>query len=54
MKRSISSSIDLVFVAKAIERVGDHAKNLAEVVIYVVKGQDVRHNTPEAVETMVR
>ncbi|MDR7334238.1 phosphate signaling complex protein PhoU [Roseateles asaccharophilus] len=52
--RTISSSIDIVFVAKAIERVGDHAKNLAEVVIYVVKGMDVRHNTPEAVETMVR
>lgn len=52
--RTISSSIDLVFVAKAIERVGDHAKNLAEAIIYVVKGQDVRHNTPEAVETMVR
>ncbi len=52
--RTITASIDLVFVAKAIERVGDHAKNLAEVVIYVVKGQDVRHNTPEAVETMVR
>ena len=52
--RTISSSIDLVFVAKAIERVGDHAKNLAEVVIYIVKGQDVRHVTPEAVETMVR
>ena len=52
--RTISSSIDLVFVAKAIERVGDHAKNLAEVVIYVVKGQDVRHNSPEAVATMVR
>jgi len=52
--RTISSSIDIVFVTKAIERVGDHAKNLAEVVIYVVKGQDVRHNTPEAVETMVR
>ena len=52
--RTISSSIDLVFVAKAIERVGDHAKNLAEVIIYVVKGQDVRHNSPEAVATMVR
>jgi phosphate transport system protein len=52
--RTISSAIDLVFVAKAIERVGDHAKNLAEVVIYVVKGQDVRHTSPEAVETMVR
>ena len=41
--RTISASIDLVFVAKAIERVGDHAKNLAEVIIYVVKGTDVRH-----------
>ena len=52
--RTISTAIDLVFVAKAIERVGDHAKNLAEVIIYVVKGTDVRHNSPEAVETMVR
>lgn len=52
--RTISSSIDLVFVAKAIERVGDHAKNLAEVIIYVVKGTDVRHNPVATVETMVR
>jgi phosphate transport system protein len=52
--RTISASIDLVFVAKAIERVGDHAKNLAEVVIYIVKGTDVRHNPLAAVETMVR
>ena len=52
--RTISSSIDLVFVAKAIERVGDHAKNLAEVIIYVVKGMDVRHNPVDAVESMVR
>jgi phosphate transport system protein len=52
--RTISSSIDLVFVAKAIERVGDHAKNLAEVIIYVVKGTDVRHNPVSTVETMVR
>jgi phosphate transport system protein len=40
--RTISASIDLVFVAKAIERVGDHAKNVAEAIIYVVKGTDVR------------
>jgi phosphate transport system protein len=52
--RTISSSIDLVFVAKAIERVGDHAKNLAEVIIYVVKGTDVRHNSVETVESMVK
>ena len=43
--RTISSSIDLIFVAKAIERVGDYAKNLAEQIIYIVKGTDVRHNT---------
>ena len=52
--RTISSSIDLVFVAKAIERVGDHAKNLAEAVIYVVKGADVRHHSVQAVEDVVR
>jgi phosphate transport system protein len=52
--RTISSSIDLVFVAKAIERVGDHAKNLAEAIIYVVKGTDVRHTSVEAVEIAVR
>jgi phosphate transport system protein len=52
--RTISASIDLVFVAKAIERVGDHAKNLAEAVIYVVKGTDVRHSTIDSVESIVR
>ena len=52
--RTISSCLDLVFVAKAVERVGDHAKNLAEVIIYVVKGADVRHNSLSTVETLVR
>lgn len=51
--RTISASIDMVFVAKAIERVGDHAKNLAEAVIYVVKGTDVRHNPVDSVESMM-
>jgi phosphate transport system protein len=51
--RTISSAIDLVFVAKAIERVGDHAKNLAEAVIYVVKGTDVRHHSMADVESAV-
>ena len=41
--RTISPSLDLLFVAKAIERIGDHAKNIAEFIIYVVKGADVRH-----------
>jgi phosphate transport system protein len=52
--RTISSAIDLVFVAKAIERVGDHGKNLAEAVIYIVKGTDVRHTSMAAVEDAVR
>jgi phosphate transport system protein len=52
--RTISSSIDLVFVAKAVERVGDHAKNLAEAVIYIVKGTDVRHAPMAAVENAVK
>jgi phosphate transport system protein len=52
--RTISASIDLVFVAKAIERIGDHAKNMAEAVIYVVKGTDVRHTSVANVENVVR
>jgi phosphate transport system protein len=52
--RTISSSIDLVFVAKAIERVGDHAKNLAEQIIYIVKGTDVRHNPVDTVASLAR
>ncbi len=52
--RTISASIDLIFVAKAIERVGDHAKNLAEVIIYVVKGTDVRHTRLDAVADAVK
>jgi phosphate transport system protein len=45
--RAISTSINIVWVAKAFERIGDHAKNIAEQVIYIVKGRDVRH-TPLA------
>ena len=52
--RTISTAIDLIFVAKAIERVGDHAKNLSEATIYVVKGTDVRHVSVAAVADVVR
>ena len=41
--RTISRSIDLIFIARALERMGDHAKNMAERVIYMVRGDDVRH-----------
>ena len=52
--RTISSSLDLLFVAKAIERIGDHAKNIAESIIYVVKGADVRHVSIEHIESAVK
>ena len=48
--RTISSALDTLWVAKAIERIGDHAKNIAEYVIYVVEGRDIRHSKPVAIE----
>ena len=41
--RTISALMDTLWVAKAIERIGDHAKNIAEYVIYIVEGKDIRH-----------
>ena len=52
--RTISASLDLLFVAKAIERIGDHAKNIAEFIIYIVKGEDVRHTSMAQIESAVQ
>jgi len=52
--RTISASLNLLFVAKAIERVGDHAKNIAECIIYVVKGADVRHSPMAHIESAAK
>ncbi len=52
--RTISPSLDLLFLAKAIERIGDHAKNIAEFTIYIVKGEDVRHTPLDQIESVVR
>ena len=51
--RKISPSLDLLFLAKAIERIGDHSKNVAEQIIYLVKGIDVRHTTMDEIESSV-
>jgi phosphate transport system protein len=52
--RMISPSLDLLFLAKAIERIGDHSKNIAEFIIYVVKGEDVRHSSIYQVEQVIK
>jgi phosphate transport system protein len=49
--RTISISLNLLFIAKAIERIGDHAKNIAELIIYIAKGTDVRHTSMTHIES---
>ncbi len=52
--RTISAGLDFLFIAKAVERIGDHAKNIAEFIIYIVKGTDVRHISREDLQRKVQ
>jgi phosphate transport system protein len=52
--RTISRSIDIIFVAKSLERIGDHAKNISEYVIYMTTGKDVRHVSLEEIEAAAK
>lgn len=45
--RTITTSMDIIWIARAIERIGDHAKNIGEHVIYIVEGRDIRHPPKE-------
>ncbi|HSC22686.1 MAG TPA: phosphate signaling complex protein PhoU [Casimicrobiaceae bacterium] len=51
--RTITPALEIVFIAKSIERIGDHAKNIAEAVVQVVKGKDVRHASAEEIRAEV-
>ena len=52
--RSISACLDILFVAKSLERIGDHAKNLGEHIVYAAMGKDVRHASAEEIEGLLR
>ena len=49
--RNVGHTINVTFIVKSLERIGDHAKNIAEYVVFLVKGKDVRHVSPGSIDT---
>ena len=47
--RKISTALEVIYIAKALERIGDHSENITEHVVYCVKGADVRHSSPKEI-----
>src|SRR5207237_1387025 len=52
--RTIRRALDVMWVVRALERIGDHAKNISEYVIYMVHGKDIRHTSLDDVERELR
>jgi phosphate transport system protein len=52
--RTISTALDIIFIGRSVERIGDHCKNIAKDVIYIAQGRDVRHIGLEALERDIR
>lgn len=52
--RCIRRILDAIWIARSLERIGDHAKNIGEYVFYLVRGKDLRHASPEEMEREMR